>query len=131
MKSFFISIIIICLCACTSINQVKNDNSMVKNIEKINYFLNRLECHDIFDKCVTKNFDMYISKNNNTLIIENKDKKLIIFSYKNLDFINAQLDEKNRIYFLKENPQTSIELNGNKKILLTINQARESLGYNY
>lgn len=132
MKNVFISFIIVFLSACSSVDQFNNrifvDN---KNIEKITYFLNRLECHDLFNKCVTKDFDMYISKNNDTLVMQNQDTKILIFNYPKQEFTTIQLNQEHQIYFLKYKPVNQRDIEGNKKISLALAQARLSLGYEY
>ncbi|MGB2110894.1 MAG: hypothetical protein ACPHY8_03170 [Patescibacteria group bacterium] len=132
MKKVFILVVLVYLSACSSLEQYDSrifvDN---KKIDEISYFLNRLECHDLFDMCVTKNFDMYISKNNDTLVMQNQDMKLLIFNYTKQEFTTIQLNQAHQTYFLKYNPVEQEDIEGNKKILSAINQARLSLGYEY
>lgn len=131
MKKVFILFVVVWLTACSSGAQYNNHIFVDNNdIEEISYFLNRLECHDMFDKCVTKNFDMYISKNNDTLVMQNSDNKIIIFNYNQVSS-TIQLNQGHETYFFKSNPQDVVTLEENKKIMKVIGQARSSLGYDY
>ena len=100
MHKIFIFFVVF-LCACSSTEQYDNHENMTKNIDQIKYFLNRLECHEMFDKCVTKNYEMYISKNNSTLVIENTNNKLIVFFGSRTNPTVYQLKSYDKLLFYK------------------------------
>lgn len=126
MHKIFIFFVVF-LCACSSTKQYDNHENMTKNIDQIKYFLNRLECHEMFDKCVTKNYEMYISKNNSTLVIENTNNKLIVFFGSRTNPTVYQLESYDKLLFYKGNVETKQDQLDNKYIADVIYEMVESL----
>lgn len=100
---------------------------MTKNIDQIKYFLNRLECHEMFDKCVTKNYEMYISKNNSTLVIQNTNNKLIVFFGSATKPTVYQLESFDKLLFYKANVENTQDQQDNQYIADVIYEMVESL----
>lgn len=126
MMKVLVILVVIILSGCTSLKSVDAIDIMDSQLDDISYFLNRLECFDKYDMCQTNGFEMYISKNNDTLFAKNSRETLTVFIDKGT-YTVYQLNINYDTLFFTSNPTTQSDRFDNACIANLINDMAESL----